>query len=173
MYINKVWVCSSNEWRDPPQWQGWYWSRVLGNDKMISYPWRTWWLIVVWWMRVGTLASKWRSSVSVVWTDEICYISICRMWFHDQDLLLWIALKGWRLHVRLCALVLHIPLFWLVRGDGGGLETHGAVAWCIWVKNPYVEECILASIPKASHSDVKSCAVFSIGCVMVENFTWK
>ena len=63
------------------------------------------------------------------------------------------------------------PFLGLFVTTEGGLETHGAVAWCVWVKNPYVNKCMLASIPKASHSDVESCAVFSVGCVMVENFT--
>ena len=57
---------------------------VLGDGRMIGYPWWTWWLIVVWQMRVDT-ASIWRwSSVSVVsnWWD---LLSICRMlWLHDQ-----------------------------------------------------------------------------------------
>ena len=38
-------------------------------------------------------------------------------------------------------------------------------------EKPSCQKCILGSIPNAFRSDVKSCAVFSVGSAMVEDFT--
>ena len=40
------------------------------------------------------------------------------------------------------------------------LEAHGTIARCVRVEYPYVEKCILGSIPKASCSDVQTCTIF-------------
>ena len=40
------------------------------------------------------------------------------------------------------------------------LEAHGTIARCVRVEYPYVEKCILGSIPKASCSDFQACTVF-------------
>ena len=49
----------------------------------------------------------------------------------------------------------------------GSLETHGAVAGCVWVEDPYVEKCILGSVPKASCLDVQASTNFCVGSVVI------
>ena len=66
-------------WGDPQWWQGCCRSHILDNGRMIGCPWHTWWQIVGWRMRVGTLASTLRwSSVFVVlnWWN---LPSVCKM----------------------------------------------------------------------------------------------
>ena len=68
------------------------------------------------------------------------------LWLHDQDLLLWIALKGWRLRVRLLALFLHIPFSWLVRDAGRRPGDSWSGSLMHLGEKPLRQKCILASI---------------------------
>ena len=52
-----------------------------------------------------------------------------------------------------------LSLLCLFMATESSLEAHGTIARCIRVEYPYVEKCILGSIPKASCSDVQACTI--------------
>ena len=64
-----------------------------------------------------------------------------------------------------------LSLLGLFVATEGSLETHEAVAGCVWVEDPYVKKCILDSIPKASCLDVQASTIFCIGSVVIEDFS--